>query len=134
MKYSTFFGIDSHSRTTTICALVPETGEFEKRTFRDNPYPTMREWMSRFPTPARGVYESGRTGFVPARELSAEGVDVVPTATSKMPSADDTRKRKNDRRDSRQLAERSDSNLLEDACVHTQRRRASATSPTPSRT
>lgn len=30
----TAFGIDSHSRTTTICALVLETGEMQVRTFR----------------------------------------------------------------------------------------------------
>ena len=42
----TVFGIDSHARTTTICALVVETGELEARTFRGNPYGEMREWMA----------------------------------------------------------------------------------------
>jgi hypothetical protein len=29
MQYRTIFGIDSHARTTTVCALVVETGETE---------------------------------------------------------------------------------------------------------
>lgn len=119
MQYSTIFGIDSHSRTTTICALVPETGETEKRTFRDNPYQTMREWMDGFPKPAKGVYESGCTGFNPARELSRDGIVVVPIATSKMPYSDDSRKRKNDRRDAQQLAEWENSHILKDVYVPT---------------
>ena len=42
----TVFGIDSHARTTTICALVRETGETRTRTFRGNDYAEMRGWMS----------------------------------------------------------------------------------------
>ena len=33
MPYSTIFGIDSHARTTTICALVVGTGESRMRTY-----------------------------------------------------------------------------------------------------
>ena len=32
-EYSTVFGIDSHARTTTVCAIVVETGETATRTF-----------------------------------------------------------------------------------------------------
>jgi beta-glucoside PTS system EIICBA component len=32
---ATVFGIDSHSRTTTICALSRESGETETRTFTE---------------------------------------------------------------------------------------------------
>lgn len=78
MLYSTIFGIDSHARTTTICVLVAGTGETETRTFRGNGYGAMAGWMARFPTPARGIYEAGCTGFVPARLLSTEEVTVVP--------------------------------------------------------
>ena len=68
----TVFGIDSHSRTTTICALEAETGEATTRTFRGNDYEAMSKWMAKFPAPARGVYEAGCTGFVPARLLTTD--------------------------------------------------------------
>ncbi len=71
--YSTVFGIDSHARTTTVCALVVETGETETRTFPGNPHADIAAWMGRFPQPSLGVYESGCTGFVPARLLSGGG-------------------------------------------------------------
>jgi len=102
--YRTIFGIDSHARTTTICALDTETGEREKKTFRGNPYSEMRDWMSRFPGPAVGVYEAGCTGFVPARELTTDTVEVHPIAPSKMPRDDDSTKKKNDRMDAERLA------------------------------
>jgi len=56
----TVFGIDSHARTTTICALVVGTGETSTRTFRGNPYAAMSGWMAGFPAPARGFYEARR--------------------------------------------------------------------------
>ena len=104
MLYSTIFGIDSHARTTTICALVVGTGEAKTRTFRGNDYGAMSEWMSRFPAPARGVYEAGCTGFVPARLLTCGDVEVVPIAPSKMPTSSESRARKNDRNDAARLA------------------------------
>ena len=86
--YSTVFGIDSHARTTTVCALVVETGETETRTFPGNPYADIAAWMGRFPQPPLGVYESGCTGFVPARLLSGGGVTAVPVAAGAIrPSA-----------------------------------------------
>lgn len=104
MTHSTIFGIDSHARTTTICALVVATGETETRTFRGNDYGAMSRWMSGFPAPARGVYEAGCTGFVPARELTRGDVAVVPIAPSRMPSSTESRTRKNDRNDAARLA------------------------------
>ena len=103
MKYSTVFGIDSHARTTTICALGTDSGETETRTFR-NDYEEMSKWMARFPTPAIGVYEAGCTGYVPARKLTCGDVLVVPVAPSKMPTSDNARKQKNDKRDAMRLA------------------------------
>ena len=100
----TIFGIDSHARTTTICALVVGTGEVRTRTFRGNAYGLMAEWMAGFPAPAHGVYEAGCTGFVPARALSDGGVTVVPIAPSKMPTSSESRARKNDRNDAARLA------------------------------
>lgn len=100
----TIFGIDSHARTTTICALVVETGVTATRTFRGNDYEAMSEWMSKFPAPAYGVYEAGCTGFVPARLLTSGDVTVVPIAPSKMPTSSESRTRKNDRNDAARLA------------------------------
>ena len=104
MQYRTIFGIDSHARTTTVCTLVVETGETEKRTFNGNPYEEMHGWMAKFPSPSVGVYEAGCTGFVPARMLSRECREVHPIAPSKMPRDDDSAKQKNDRRDAERLA------------------------------
>ena len=50
--YSTYFGIGSHLRTTTICALTVADGEIKTRTFKGNPYAEMAEWMSQFPQPS----------------------------------------------------------------------------------
>ena len=58
--YRAYFGIDSHLRTTTICAPAPEDGEPGTRTFKGNDYGEMAEWMAGFPQPSHGVYESGR--------------------------------------------------------------------------
>ena len=104
MIYSTIFGIDSHARTTTICALETETGVTTVRTFRGNGYGSMAEWMAKFPAPAYGVYEAGCTGFVPARLLTTGDVRVMPIAPSKMPKSSESRMRKNDRNDAMRLA------------------------------
>ena len=85
MKYSTVFGIDSHARTTTICALGTESGDTETRTFH-NDYEEMSKWMARFPTPAIGVYEAGCTGYVPARKRTRGDVPVVPVAQMSCPA------------------------------------------------
>ena len=102
--YRAVFGIDSHARTTTVCAVDASTGEVRVRTFRGNPYGEMAEWMAGFPQPSYGVHGAGCTGFVPARELSAEGRRVVPIATSHIPTSPDDRSRKTDRRDAERLA------------------------------
>ncbi|MDO4798158.1 MAG: transposase [Coriobacteriales bacterium] len=104
MNNSTIFGIDSHMRTTTVCALDVATGETETRTFRGNDYGEMARWMSARPQPSYGVYEAGCTGFVPARLLTGGGVRVVPIAPSKMPTSQESRSRKNDRADAARLA------------------------------
>ena len=64
----------------------------------------MAEWMADFPQPSHGVYESGCTGFVPARMLTRGDTLVEPVASSKLPSSADSRSRKNDRRDAERLA------------------------------
>ena len=97
--YRAYFGIDSHPRAATICAPAPEDGEPGTRTFRGNDYGEMAEWMAGFPQPSHGVYESGCTGFVPARMLTRGDTSAGPVASSRPPGSADSRSRKNDRRD-----------------------------------
>ena len=82
-EYPAVFGIDSHARTTTVCAIVVETGETATRTFPGvSPYAEAASWMSPFPGPRMGWYEAGCTGFAPAlhalRRRHARGADSHP--------------------------------------------------------
>lgn len=104
-EYSTVFGIDSHARTTTVCAIVVETGETATRTFPGvSPYAEIASWMSSFPGPRMGWYEAGCTGFTPARMLSGGDTRVAPIATHSMPTSPEARARKTDRTDAARLA------------------------------
>ena len=104
-EYSTVFGIDSHARTTTVCAIVVETGETATRTFPGvSPYAEIASWMSSSPGPRMGRYEAGRTGFTPARMLSGGDTRVAPIATHPMPTSPEARARKTDRADAARLA------------------------------
>ena len=104
-EYSTVFGIDSHARTTTVCAIVVETGETATRTFPGvSPYAEIASWMSSFPGPRMGWYEAGCTGFTPARTLSGGDTRVAPIATHSMPTSPESRARKTDRTDAARLA------------------------------
>lgn len=119
---ATVFGIDSHLRTTTVCALVVATGETETRAFRGNDYGEIAEWMARggLPKPARGFYEAGCTGFVPARLLTAGDVEVVPVAPSKVPTSQGSRRRKNDREDAARIARLAAAGELREVWVPTE--------------
>lgn len=55
-----YLGIDSHLRTTTICAPAPEDGEPGTRTSGGNDYGEMAERMADFPQPSHGACEGGR--------------------------------------------------------------------------
>jgi len=103
-EHSTVFGIDSHARTTTVCAIVAETGEVRCREFRGNPYAEIAAWMLSFPQPSLGVYESGCTGFHPKRALESLGCRVEVAATSGLPLPPEARSKKSDRRDAERLA------------------------------
>ena len=99
----TFIGLDVHATDIVACALVPETGEIVRETMASDPVAVL-EWTRRFTPPVKAVYESGPTGYVLARSLRAGGVDCVVAASSKLLRAPGDRV-KNDRRDSRLLAE-----------------------------
>jgi len=104
-KYSTFFGMDVHARSTTISSLNPETGEMQTRKFQGNVYADMANWMLSFPQPSYAIYESGCCGFYPARKLRELGVNVDVAAISRLPRAPQDLKTKNDRNDAIRLAQ-----------------------------
>lgn len=58
--YRAYFGINSHPRTTTICAPAPEDDEPGTRTSEGSDYGEMAEWAADFPQPSHGACESGR--------------------------------------------------------------------------
>lgn len=104
LGHSTVFGIDSHARSSTICALDPLTGEITTKKFAGNDYGEIAKWMRAFPQPSYAVYESGCTGFFPARSLRELGVNVDVVATSRLPRSIHDDKAKTDRGDAVRLA------------------------------
>lgn len=104
LGYSTVFGIDSHARSSTVCALSPSTGEFQVRRFMGNDYGEIAGWMREFPQPSYAVYESGCTGFHPVRALRSLGIDADVVAVSRLPRSPRDARMKNDRNDAIRLA------------------------------
>ena len=86
---TTFVGLDVHARSIKACAIIPETGEVERRSFGYEPG-EVASWIKSLAQSAKCVYKSGVTGFHLCRELRAAGVDCVIGAVSKMhkPAAD----------------------------------------------
>ena len=102
--YSTVFGMDVHARSTTICALCPDTGEVEVKRFTDNSFVEMAAWIQSFPEPSYAVYESGCCGFYPVRELRANNINADVIAVSRLPKSPHDYIAKNDRNDAIRLA------------------------------
>jgi transposase len=103
MHYATSIGLDVHLSTISACAFVPDTGEFDTRTFAGDDTAGIARWAKSFSGPVQAIYESGFCGFTLQRELRRQGVDCRVAAISKLarPSGD---KVKTDRRDARFLA------------------------------
>ncbi len=99
----TFIGLDVHAVNVVGHALNPATGEISNHTMPADPALVL-EWVRRFESPVKVVYESGPTGFVLARYLRSAGIDCVVAASSKLLRAHGDRI-KTDRRDARVLAE-----------------------------
>ncbi len=59
--YRAYFGIDSHLRTTTICAPALGDGEPGARTPGGSDYGEMAERAADFPQPSHGCFGSIRT-------------------------------------------------------------------------
>ena len=96
-KYSTAFGMDVHLRSTTVCALVADTGEAVTRRFPGNPWGEIAGWMDGFPGVARGLREQ-LPRLRPAEELAEARLECVVAAVSKIPrSAADSGGLKNGR-------------------------------------
>ena len=103
-KYNTAFGMDVHSRSVTVCAVVFETGETESKKFINCPSPAeIAGWMERFPAPHYAAYESGCTGFYMARSLRELGIDCDVIATSSIPRTQKEAKKKSDKLDAKKL-------------------------------
>lgn len=104
-KYSTIFGMDVHARSTTVCAVVRETGETQTKKFSNCPTPAeIASWMQTFPGPHYAAYESGCTGFHLCRELGTLGITCDVVAVSSIARSAEDKKKKNDKRDARRLA------------------------------
>jgi transposase len=103
MLYSTAIGIDAHSKTNTICAFDPRTGDMREVELPADPTMAIG-WIKAqdFEGSLMSVYESGPTGFVLARALQEAGIPCMVAAVSKMPERKD--KMKNDKEDARWLA------------------------------
>ena len=105
MSHSTSIGLDVHARSVAATALVHETGEVVRASFRcGGDYAAeIAAWAAALPQPARAVYESGPTGFDLKRRLDALGLPCAVGAVTKMlrPSGDRV---KTDRRDADFLA------------------------------
>ena len=98
----TSVGLDVHARSVVACGLDSQTGRvFERRLTPD--YGEILGWIRSLPGPVAATYEAGPTGFGLARFLTAEGVDCLVAAPSKLqrPAGDRV---KTDRRDARHLA------------------------------
>ncbi|MCJ0907233.1 IS110 family transposase [Rhodococcus sp. ARC_M6] len=98
----TSIGLDVHARSVVGCGLDGQSGElFERRLTPDER--EIEDWIRSLPPPVAVVYEAGPTGFGLARHLTADGIDCVVAAPSKLqrPSGDRV---KTDARDARHLA------------------------------
>src|ERR1700754_3312356 len=98
----TSVGLDVHARSVVACGLDSQTGRvFERRLTPD--YGEILGWIRSLPGPVAATYEAGPTGFGLARFLTAEGLDCLVAAPSKLqrPAGDRV---KTDRRDARHLA------------------------------
>jgi transposase len=98
----TSVGLDVHARSVVACGLEGATGRvFERRLTPDRG--EILGWVRSLPGPVAVTYEAGPTGFGLARFLTAQGIDTLVAAPSKLqrPSGDRV---KTDRRDARHLA------------------------------
>jgi transposase len=81
--------LDVHARSVVACGLDGQTGElFERRLCPD--HGEIIAWARGLPGPVAVTYEAGPTGFGLARFLTAEGIDCLVAAPSKLqrPSGD----------------------------------------------
>lgn len=102
MNQRTSIGLDVHARSVVACGLDGQTGElFERRLTPD--HGEILHWIRSMPDPVAVTYEAGPTGFGLARFLTAEGIECLVAAPSKLqrPPGD---RIKNDTRDAQHLA------------------------------
>ncbi|MDP4014181.1 MAG: IS110 family transposase [Candidatus Nanopelagicales bacterium] len=99
----TCVGLDVHARSVVAAAIETDTGELHRRRMGSDSKEVLA-WIGRLPGPVRVVYEAGPTGFGLARFLTANGVECVVAAPSKLqrPAGDRV---KTDSRDALHLAQ-----------------------------
>lgn len=83
--------------------LNPDTEELVRMHMDSDPA-VILEWVRHFEPPVKAVYESGPSGYVPARFLREAGADCVAASSKKLLRAPGD-KTKTDKRDARLLAE-----------------------------
>ena len=102
LRNRTSVGVDVHARSVVACGLDGQTGElFERRLCPD--HTEIIAWIQSLPGPVAVTYEAGPTGFGLARFLTAEGIDCLVAAPSKLQRPPGDRV-KTDVRDARHLA------------------------------
>jgi transposase len=98
----TSVGLDVHARSVVACGVDGRTGVvFERRLCPE--HGEIIGWLRGLPGPVAVAYEAGPTGFGLARFLTAEGIDCLVGAPSKLQRPPGDRV-KTDRRDARHLA------------------------------
>jgi len=98
----TYVGLDVHARSTHVAALDVVSGELHRARFGGSSEQVIA-WLQTLPSPLRGCYEAGRTGFALHRAAEAAGLQLEVVAPSKTPRAPGDRV-KSDRKDAELLA------------------------------
>jgi len=98
----TYVGLDVHARSIHAAAVDVASGELRRARFGGGSEEVIG-WLQTLPSPLRGCYEAGPTGFALYRAAEAAGVALEVIAPSKTPRASGDRI-KSDRKDAELLA------------------------------
>ena len=98
----TYVGLDVHARSIHAAAVDVASGELRRARFGGGSEEVIG-WLQALPSPLRGCYEAGPTGFALYRAAEAAGVALEVIAPSKTPRVSGDRI-KSDRKDAELLA------------------------------
>lgn len=102
LETMTYVGLDVHARSTHAAAIDVGSGELRRARFGGGTEPVV-EWLQTLPSPLKGCYEAGPTGYGLYRAAAAAGLQLDVIAPSKTPRAPGDRV-KSDRKDAELLA------------------------------